>query len=176
MIRWLGNVCRDLIGDQTVPIVKSEGSSIVGYEYIVMRGKINLINPNAVPPDPDGVPTGERIFIMATQANTEVFIDGVSFTTIANPGQQAVYEIRNNSTHVRGDKPIMVLHASGFGCELGGAVLPTIDGCTGSVEVSFTRSTDRDFYLNIMTIDAAKDAFTMHYEDGSTLPDPRFLV
>lgn len=167
-----GNVCRDLIGDQTVPIVNAAGSKIVGFEYIVMRGKINLINPNAVPPDPDGVATGERIFIMSTEPNTEVFIDGASFTTLLNPGNQAVYEVRNNSTHVRGDKPIMILHSSGFGCELGGAVLPTIDGCTGSVEVSFTRSTDRDFYLNIMTSDAAKNAFTMHYEDGSSYPIP----
>ncbi len=164
--------CKDLIGDQTVPMVNAEGTRIVGYEYIVMRGKINLINPNAVPPDPDGVPTGERIFIMATEPNTQVFIDGALFTTLANPGEQSAYEIRNNSTHVKGDKPIMILHASGFGCELGGAVLPTIDGCTGSVEVSFTRSTDQGFYLNIMTIDAAKHAFTMHYEDGSTFPIP----
>jgi PKD repeat protein len=166
------NSCRDLIGDQTVPIVNADGKSIVGYEYIVMRGKINLINPAAVPPDPDGVPTGERIFIMATQPNTNVNIDGAFFATINNPGEMAVYEIRNNSTHVEGDKPIMILHASGFGCELGGAVLPTIDGCTGSVEVSFTRSTNRDFYLNIMTVDPAKDAFTMHYEDGSTFAIP----
>jgi len=164
--------CKDLIGDQTVPIVNSNGNRIAGYEYIVMRGKINLINPNADPPDPDGVPTGERIFIMATEANTEVFIDGVAFGTLANPGEQAVYEVRNNSTHVRGDKPIMVLHTSGFGCEFGGAVLPTVDGCTGSVEVSFTRSTIRNFYLNIMTIDAAKDGFMMHYEDGSTFAIP----
>jgi len=167
-----GNVCRDLIGDQTVPIVNASGSRIVGFEYIVMRGKINLINPNANPPDPDGVPTGERIFIMATEPGTQVFIDGALFTTLAVPGQQAVYEIRNNSTHVEGDKPIMILHASGFGCELGGAVLPTIDGCTGSVEVSFTRSTDRDFYLNIMTSDASRNSFTMHYEDGSSFPIP----
>ncbi len=167
-----GNVCRDLIGDQTVPIVNAGGSRIVGFEYIVMRGKINLINPNAAIPDPDGIPTGERIFILATEPNTQVFIDGVPYTTITNAGEQSVYEIRNNSTHVEGDKPIMILHASGFGCELGGAVLPTIDGCTGSVEVSFTRSTDRDFYLNIMTIDAAKDGFTMHYEDGSTFVIP----
>jgi len=167
-----GDRCRDLIGDQTVPIINSNGKRIVGYEYIVMRGKINMIDPNASPQDPDGIPTGEIIFIMATEANTEVYIDGVSFGTLANPGEQTVYELRNNSTHVEGDKPIMVLHASGFGCEMGGAILPSIDGCSGSLEVSFTRSTDRDFYLNIMTFDAAKDAFTMHYEDGSTFPIP----
>lgn len=167
-----GGVCADLIGDQTVPIVNASGSRIVGYEYIVMRGKINISNPGLVPPDPDGVPTGERIFIMSTEPNTQVFIDGVLLTTLASPGQQAAYEISNNSTHVEGDKPIMVLHTSGFGCELGGAILPTIDGCTGSVEVSFTRSTDRSFYLNIMTIDGASNSFTMHYEDGSTFPIP----
>jgi len=167
-----GSTCNDLIGDQTVPMVNSEGNRIVGYEYIVMRGKINLIDPNANIPDPDGVPTGERIFIMATEPNTQVFIDGVLLTTLASPGEQIDYQISNNSTHVEGDKPIMVFHTSGFGCEMGGAVLPTTDGCTGSVEVSFTRSTDRDFYLNIMTIDAAKSGFTIHYADGSTFPIP----
>ncbi len=164
--------CKDLIGDQTVPLVNANNFRIVGYEYIVMRGKINLIDPNAVPPDPVGVPTGERIFIMATEPNTDVYIDGVFFTNLATPGQQVAYEIRNNATHVEGDKPVMVLHVAGFGCEFGGAILPTIDGCTGSVEVSFTRSTDRNFYLNIMTIDAAKTGFTMHYEDGSTFAIP----
>ena len=80
--------CKDLVGDQTIPIINANGDRLVGHEYIVMRGKINLINPNAIPPDPDGVPTGERIFIMATEANTEVFIDGVSFTTLSTPGEQ----------------------------------------------------------------------------------------
>jgi len=164
--------CKDLIGDQTVPIVNSEGNRIVGYEYIVMRGKINLIDPWADPKDPDGEATGERIFIMATEATTEIFIDGVSYGTLDDPGEQTVYELLHNSTHVRGDKPIMVLHTAGFGCELGGAILPTVDGCTGSVEVSFTRSTIRPFYLNLMTTDGAKHAFTMHYENGSTFPIP----
>ncbi len=166
--------CKDLIGDQTVPIINAEGERIVGFEYIVMRGKINLNNPFANPPDPEGVATGERIFIMATEPNTQVSIDGWPIATLTNPGEQIDYQIRNNSTHVKGDKPIMVLHVAGFGCEFGGAVLPTVDGCTGSVEVSFTRSTTRNFYLNIMTIDAAKNGFTMHYEDGSTFSIPDF--
>jgi PKD repeat protein len=168
--------CKDLMGDQTVPIINANGKRVVGYEYIVMRGKINLIDPNAAVPDPDGVATGERIFVMATEPNTQVFIDGVLLTTLTNPGEQIDYQVSNNSTHVEGDKPIMVFHAAGFGCELGGAILPTVDGCTGSLDVSFTRSTTRNFYLNITTIDAAKHAFTMHYEDSSTftIPDTWF--
>ncbi|MGC9341877.1 MAG: PKD domain-containing protein, partial [Bacteroidales bacterium] len=134
------------------------------------------INPSAIPPDPDGVATGERIYIMATEPGTDVYIDGGLYTTLGSPGMQAVYQIRNNATHVEGSKPIMILHASGFGCELGGAVLPTIDGCTGSVETSFTRSTNRPFYLNILTEERAKDGFTMYYEDGTTfkIPDSWF--
>jgi hypothetical protein len=167
------NTCRDIIGDQIVPIMRAtDNKRIVGYEYIVTRGKINIINPGADPPDSSGVPTGERIFIMATKPSTQVFIDDTLFATLINAGDQAIYELRNNSTHVRGDKPVMVLHVSGFGCELDGAILPTIDGCTGSVEVSFTRSAEDDFCLNIITIDAARDAFTMHYEDGSTFAIP----
>lgn len=160
--------CKDLVGDQTVPLRRADNRSIVGYEYIVMRGKINLTSN----PLNDGDPSGERVFIMATQPNTEVFIDGASYANLANPGQQVDFELLYNSTHIEGDKPIMILHVSGFGCEFGGAVLPTIDGCTGSLEVSFTRSTDQSFYLNIMTTDPAKNAFTMHYEDGSTFDIP----
>ncbi|UCG27910.1 MAG: PKD domain-containing protein [Bacteroidales bacterium] len=162
--------CKDLIGDQVVPVRRVDNRRIVGYEYIVMRGKINLINP-AVDPT-DGVPSGERVFILATQPNTQVFVNGAFYSNIAFAGQQVSYELSQNSTHIAGDKPIYVLHVSGFGCEFGGAVLPTIDGCTGSLEVSFTRSTNEGFYLNIMTLDAAKDNFTMHYEDGSTFNIP----
>jgi len=167
--------CKDLIGDQLVPMRRYDGTKIVGLEYIVMRGKINLTN---IWVDPTiGVASGERMFIMATQPNTNVYIDGAALPTftLANPGDQADFELLSNGTHVRGDKPIMVLHVAGFGCEFGGAVLPTIDGCTGSLEVSFTRSTaggSNRFFLNIMTKAAAKGAFTMHYEDGSTFPIP----
>jgi len=172
--------CKDLIGDQMVPVLRSlDTRRIIGYEYIVMKGKINLLDPND---DPDvlpdvtaGDPSGERVFITATQPGTQIFVDGAFYANILFPGQQVSYELSQNATHIRGDKPIYVLHVSGFGCEFGGAVLPTIDGCTGSLEVSFTRSTAggvNKFFLNMMTLDAAKNAFTMHYEDGSTFNIP----
>ncbi len=42
--------------------------------------------------------------------------------------------------HIYADKPVYVFHVNGYIRELGGAVLPTIDGCTGSLSVSFVRS------------------------------------
>ena len=42
-----------------------------------------------------------------------------------------------------------MLHVTGFGCEVGMAVLPPVN-CTGSKQISFTRSTDEFFGMNIL--------------------------
>jgi len=122
--------CRDIMGDQIVPV------EIVGREYIVMRGYLYY---------------GERIFVTATENATEIFIDGVS-QGFLNAGDVEHYSIVNVSTHVSSDKPIYVNHITGFGCEMGGALLPTIEGCTGSHDVTFTRTPNGldNFYVNIM--------------------------
>ncbi|MBS3806238.1 MAG: PKD domain-containing protein [Bacteroidales bacterium] len=140
------NGCRDLNGDQMVP------AGVAGHEYIVMKGKLS---------------SGEGAYVVPTQDGTEIFVDGTSQGTF-DAGQYFVQSITNNATHIRGSKPVYVYHLTGFGCEMGGAVLPTIDGCTGSIEVSFYRSNDQDFYLNLMVRDGAQDDFYFEYEDGST--------
>lgn len=123
--------CRDMMGDQIVP------TNIIGTEYIVMKG---FLNANA----------NEQVFILATQNNTDVFIDG-SGTPAAtlNIGQTFAYAITNPSTYITSSLPVYVLHASGFGCELASALLPPIN-CTGSQSVYFIRSTAEQFGLNIM--------------------------
>ncbi len=149
------NSCRDLIGDQTVPV------DILGYEYIVMKGKLNATS------------NGEPVFIMPVVNNTEIFIDGVSVGT-RNAGQAYAIQITNNYMHIRGSNPVYVLHVAGFGCEVGGAVLPTIDGCTGSYEVSFVRSNSQDFFLNLMVRNTKNgvNGFVMEFEDGTTQTIP----
>jgi PKD repeat protein len=131
------NLSYDVAGDQTVPL------DLIGLEYIVMKGEVT------VSPACDG---GERIFITSTQPNTQIFVDGVLQTTMVAAGSVYSYQISNNSTHIRGSKPIYIFHTTGFGGELGGAVLPTIDGCTGSQDVTFTRTPNAldQFYVNIM--------------------------
>ncbi len=144
--------CRDAIGDQIVP------SDVPGKEYIVMRGPL---------------PTTERAFVYPVVDNTEIEVDGVSigFYDILNPAT-VVIPSGSEAIHIKGDTSLYVFHVTGMSCEIGGALLPTIDGCTGSLQVTYYRSNSNDFWLFLMTKDANKDAFWFEYEDGSTYNIP----
>jgi len=137
--------CRDLLGDQLVPV------SMVGTDYIVMKGFLNA--------------GGDRAYVLATADSTEIFING-SLTPIdtLNSGEQFIVDIVNSSTFITGSKPIYVLHITGVGCEMGSAILPSID-CTGSSTVFFTRSNAEVFRLNIMVRSGSEGSFTLN---GST--------
>ncbi len=123
--------CADLIGDQIVPV------EITGTDYIAVRG--NLTN------------NGNRAFIIATQDNTDIHIDGntVPVATLAT-GQLYNNNILNPSTFISATHPVYVFQTSGFGCELGGALLPSIN-CTGSTQIAFTRTTNQSLGLVIAT-------------------------
>ena len=159
----------DFIGDQLVPVQNMAGDQVVGHEYVVMRGQVQ---------DDTG---GERLFILATQDNTtiDVDIDGGGTTTVGPlmAGQQEFVRIPPSAdyAYVNADQPVYVLHVSGFGDELGGAILPTIDGCTGSLDVSFVRSkrgaNGDDFYLNLMTKKEGINNFHVVTNDGATTYD-----
>jgi gliding motility-associated-like protein len=137
----INNSCRDLMGDQLVP------TNVIGAEYIIMKGFLN---------------NTEKAYILATQNNTDVFVGGSS-TPVAtlNTGQQFTLDITQPSTYLTASKPVYVLHASGFGCELGSAILPSIE-CTGSNGVYFTRSTSELFGLNIMIKAGSEGFFTLN--------------
>lgn len=145
----------DYCGDQLIPVRNAQNKSVIGFEYVVMRGQIY---------DASG---GERVYVLATQPGTDLTIthkDGmVTNTTITNAGDQYAFTMpsatNDHWAHIDSDKPVYVMHIAGFGHELGEAILPTIDGCTGSLSVSFTRSKDQAFYLNLMTKADALDSF-----------------
>ncbi|MEI6898759.1 MAG: PKD-like domain-containing protein, partial [Bacteroidota bacterium] len=128
---WGITGCADLIGDQVVPV------GITGTDYIAIKG--NLTN------------NGNRAFIMATQDNTDVFIDGntVPSATLST-GMLYDHDILNPSTLITASHPVYVFQTSGFGCELGGALLPSIN-CTGSTQITFTRTTNQSLGLVITT-------------------------
>ncbi len=153
------NSSYDLQGDQNIP------KNIIGKNYIVMRGRINRYdcNPDSVN---DGTASGEQVYIYGTQANTNVTINGTP-AGIIGEGQRLNWNIANNATYISADKPIYVFHVSGIGCETGAAVLPTIDGCTGSKLVPIVRSTSEPFYLNIMTTTKGKKYIFLQYKDAS---------
>ncbi len=137
--RITGGTSYDIIGDQIVPL------EIVGTEYLVMKGFVE---------DVPAEDQGERVFITATAANTQVFIDNnpIPVATLLNPGDVFAYDIVNSTTLVKTNLPVYVNHITGFEADLGGAILPPIGECTGSYDVVFNRSPDpsESYYLNIM--------------------------
>jgi PKD repeat protein len=145
----------DYCGDQLIPTINAQNKTVIGYEYVVMRGQVS---------DASG---GERVYVLSTQPGTNLTITHkngtITNTTITNAGEQYAFTMPSASNdfwaYIKSDKPIYVLHMAGFGHELGEAILPTIDGCTGSLSVSFTRSKSQDFYLNLMTKADALDSF-----------------
>jgi uncharacterized protein (TIGR02145 family) len=137
----IGPSCRDLVGDQLVPV------SSVGSEYITMKGRLNI---------------PEYFYVLATddQQPTQIFVDGVQVSEIV-AGEQYQYQFTNNNHHVTTSAPAYVYHVSGFGCEMGGAVIPPVDTNTGSTTVSFTRSKAESFFLNILVKAGAEDGFVL---------------
>lgn len=131
--------CADLMGDQMVPL------PLLGTDYITIKGYLN---------GPD------RVFVMATQNNTQVTIDGTVVGTI-NAGQSYTHIQSANTAFIQASLPVYVLHTTGFGCEVGGAVLPTIV-CTGSQQIGFTRSTTEFFALNLMVKSGGEGNFTLN--------------
>lgn len=154
--------CYDLIGDQLVP------TKFAGTEYIVMRGQLGQGNKKS-----------EYAYIMAVKDGTTTVNfasdnnDNISPITLSKRGEikhirlnDEQVEVENgknyDALHITADQPIIVMHMAGFGCEVGGAILPTIKGCTGSTDVSVCRSTSENFYLNIMCKAAHVNDFTIN--------------
>ncbi len=129
------NSCRDIAGDQLIPV------NLIGRNYIVMKGDVQASNG------------GERIFITATIDGTDIDVDGVYQTTI-DAGESWSKQVNNLFEVVNCSEPVYINHISGTGggCELAGSTLPTIDGCTGSYNVTFTRgmNTSDPLRLNLM--------------------------
>ena len=138
-----GGGCYDLLGDQIVP------TDVIGKEYIVNKGFLNA-------------GSDESAFIVATENFTSITIDnGILVTTaIINQGDSYQYSITEGLTYISADKNVYVLHMSGYGCELGEALLPPLN-CAGSDQVSYSRSNGFSFLLNILCPAGAEGNFTM---------------
>ena len=144
--------CGDFVGDQLIPI------NLIGQEYIALKGYLN---------GPD------KIYVVAQNDDTEVYIDGELITTI-NALETYEITLSDPSAYIYTSNPSYVLHMTGFGCEVGQAVLPPIE-CTGSSDVSFVRSTNEFFALNILVPTGAEGGFTID-GDSSIIQASDFSV
>lgn len=133
----------DLMGDQIVPV------EVVGKEYIINKG---------------GLTAGqfEGAYIVATENFTQITVnDGTTSSFLLNKGDTHYYNITQGLTYIIGDKPFYVIHASGFGKELGEAIIPPLN-CAGSDQVSFTRTNGQTFILNILCKTTAIGNFSLN--------------
>lgn len=144
----------DLIGDQLIPI------NIIGTDYIAMHTAFLQKEPNGT----NITNSIQKVYILATQDNTEVYINGVFSKTLSRREMYSV-NIANpvtglvvNAIHITSNKPIYAYQVSGIthpnnpssGNELGSAILPPIK-CTGSSVVAVTRTLTQRFFMQIMT-------------------------
>ena len=143
-----GGGCYDLIGDQIVP------DDIVGTEYVAVKGSLSNVGR-------------ESVIITATQNNTKVYLDG-NVTPYATLFAGETYQIIidslsasiNNAIYIQLSKPAYATHITGYGCELGSAILPPMN-CAGSRRVSFVRSSAEEFDITLLVHTTAINNFTM---------------
>ena len=150
--------CYDLGGDQTIP------TRLTGKVYIAMRGQLEqgtTVSDWYAPPTSTEIM--EELYVTAIHDNTDVNIDGTYMATI-DAGQYYRYDIpsTDNIVLVEASDSVYVLQMSGWGCEIGEAILPTVEACTGSAQIGFTRADANECYLNIMVRDGAEDNFLLN--------------
>ncbi|NCU05814.1 MAG: gliding motility-associated C-terminal domain-containing protein, partial [Chitinophagaceae bacterium] len=143
-----GYACADLIGDQTIP------TNILGTEYVATKGYL--------------LGTQEKIYITATVNGTTVSQDGIAIATL-NAGQSYQASLTNASTYIQASNPVYVYQISGIGCELGGAILPPIK-CTGSLATTYTRSSSRSNYLNVLVRAGGESFFKVNGNNNVIKP------
>ncbi|MBP6359125.1 MAG: IgGFc-binding protein, partial [Sediminibacterium sp.] len=125
---YTGQGCSDTAGDQLIP------DNIAGQEFIVIKGYFN---------SPD------FYYVFAIENNTLVKVNGATVATL-QAGDYYKGSLSENSCFINSDKPVHIFHITGFGCELGGAIIPSIK-CTGSKSISVTRaSSTGSFFLNVL--------------------------
>jgi hypothetical protein len=138
------NGCYDISGDQLVP------TNLIGNEYIVLRSELTNF---------------DHIYMLATNDTTTIMVFNASGVVVSsntiNAQEQWYRQLPVGQEYYRvvADKPIYVWHVGGFGCEQGGALLPPIDRCNGSTNVSFARTSNEPFYILLMVRNEAENSF-----------------
>jgi gliding motility-associated-like protein len=138
-IRYPGQGCGDTAGDQLIPDCNA------GNSFIIPRGQLN---------GPD------YYYVFAINNNTTVSVNGSVVATI-DAGNYYMGTLSSPSCYVQTSSPAHVFHLSGFGCELGGAVVPSIDN-EGSSFIGVTRASASPFYINVLSVPGNIGGFSVN--------------
>ncbi|MFY0652163.1 MAG: gliding motility-associated C-terminal domain-containing protein [Cyclobacteriaceae bacterium] len=141
--------CYDLTGDQIVPV------GILGNEYVVQSGNLDQ---------------NEKVFITAVYDNTEVSVNGIPLGTLQAREIQG-YNITERN-YFETSEPVYLMQYTGIGCEIGAALLPSIN-CKGSSQIAFTRSGQDFFFVNLIVKKGGEGNFRLN-GSSSLIPSNAF--
>ena len=145
--------CLSSVSDQIT------NSTFIGTDYIINKG----------------TSITEKIFVLATQNNTQITVnDGSTTTHVSNFGENYIYTATQAITYVTANKPVYVFHVSGYGCRLSGAQLPPFF-CAGTFTTSFTRTASDSLALNLFTRTGFEGSFALN-GNPSLIPASAFTV
>ncbi|HQQ94320.1 MAG TPA: PKD domain-containing protein [Bacteroidia bacterium] len=144
------STCASYFADQIT------SSDNIGKDYVVLKGKSSVdIAYLLAPLNATG--------FTVTSANS-------NYNWLINSGETYSVVISDTLTYIHCDKPVYLLHASGYGCKLSAAQLPPAY-CAGSYTTAFTRLNADSLHLNIFTRSGFQNSFTLTC-NSATLPIP----
>ena len=138
-IRYPGAGCSDTAGDQLIPDCNA------GTSFIIPKGNLN---------GPD------YYYVFAINNNTSVSVNGVAVATLSAGGFYSG-TLSDPSCSIQSSSPVHIFHVSGFGCEVGGAVIPSIEN-EGSSFIGVTRASASPFFINILSRPATISGFSVN--------------
>ena len=155
--------CEDYIGDQIVPV------SVIGKEYVVVQGQGHKDSGYK-----------EFVTITATTDGTDVYVEGTKYGSTLNSGEAVSIELDPSDlyTHISATNPVYAFHVSGYQCEVAGALLPSVEFCTGSYKVGFVRTygseNGQEFYMNLMVKGDGEHDFLLNGEKSNAIENASF--
>jgi len=157
----------DLIGDQIVPVNRT------GSQYIVMNSGLCQTEYGS-----NGVRAKEFAYIVPTQDGTKISVDGTEYGTY-NAGENIGIPVTGDYTVISSDgEPFYCFHTvDAEGTEIGGALLPPTDQCSGSTQVGFSYShgeVGQELFILIMVRTGAESAFSVDGTTASWLDPTKF--
>ncbi|MCW3076315.1 MAG: domain containing protein [Bacteroidetes bacterium] len=130
-------------------------SDQIGKDYVILRSNTG---------------STDVAYILATVNSSSLTITNSTATVnwLINFGETYSVSITDPITYIKSDKPVYVLHASGYGCKLSAAqVAPAY--CAGSYTTSFIRLSSDSLNLNVVTRIGNQNSFTLT-SNGTNVP------
>jgi len=119
-----------------------------GFKHIVVKGELGATN--------------DRVFVVALYDSTEIFIESnpIAVDTLM-AGEQYIYTFTGEAGFIEGSKKISLLHISGVGDQVAGAIVPSLE-CTGSNQVGFTRPGSGNLRMTLTIKTGFENTFTLN--------------